>query len=358
MEKVLVAMSGGVDSSVTAALLKEKGYKVIGGTMEIFPDYEQKPLDEGGCCSLSSIEDAKMVAHKLNIPHYTFNLKEVFQKEVIDDFVNEYSDGNTPNPCIVCNKEIKFKALLKKALELDMDYIATGHYAKIDKNEDGRYTLKKACDKEKDQTYMLYGFTQFQLKHTLLPLGNYKKNEIRNIAKKLNFSVHNKPDSQEICFVPDNDYSRFLEENYPEIIEHGPILDTDGNKLGEHNGLFNYTIGQRRGLGISAPYPLYVKKLDEENNAVIVGKKDELYFKGLIAENLNYLSIPNITEPLNANIKIRYNSPEFKAKLIPLENDNIKVLFENKQRAVTPGQSVVFYNQNTVLGGGLIKEGF
>jgi len=357
VKKVLVAMSGGVDSSVTAALLKNKDYEVIGGTMEIFPDYEQKPLDEGGCCSLSSIEDAKMVAHKLDIPHYTFNLKDVFQKEVINDFVNEYSNGNTPNPCIVCNKEIKFKALLYKALQLGVDYIATGHYAKITKNN-GSYQLKKAKDEYKDQTYMLYGFTQEQLKHTLMPLGNYTKDKIRELAKDLNFSVHNKPDSQEICFVPDNDYTRFLDDNYPEIGTNGPILDTKGNKLGEHDGLFNYTIGQRRGLGISAPHPLYVKELNQKQNAVIVGKDEEIYFDGLIARDINLISMAEINNPIDIEVKIRYNSPEVKAKLIPITNNKFKVLFDKKQRAVTPGQSAVFYKGDLVIGGGIIREGF
>ena len=359
MEKVLVAMSGGVDSSVTAALLKEKGYEVIGGTMKIFPDYEQRSLDEGGCCSLSDIQDAKSVASKLDIPHYTFNLKDIFQKKVIDNFVNEYSEARTPNPCVVCNKEIKFKSLLNKALEIGADYIATGHYAKIVHNESKRNLLYKAEDPNKDQTYMLYGFTQFQLEHTLMPLGEYNKDKVRNMANELGFEVHDKEDSQEICFVPDNNYVRFLEDNYSNIGETGPIFDTDDNKLGEHEGLYNYTIGQRRGLGISLNYPVYVVGFDKENNALIVGKNEEVFSKGLWAENLNWISIKSLKEDMEVKAQIRYNSPAVEAVIYPGKKDEmIKVVFKEKQRAITPGQSVVFYQDDLVVGGGVIKNSF
>lgn len=356
MKRVLVAMSGGVDSSVTAAILKEKGYEVIGGTMEVFPDYEQPSMEEGGCCSLSDIEDAKRVASRLGIPHYTFNLKEPFQKEVIDDFINEYANARTPNPCVICNREIKFKALLKKALQLGADYIATGHYARIIHNPGGRHLLKKSVDKEKDQTYMLYVLNQFQLEHTLMPLGDYNKSQVRKIAKQLGFVTHNKPESQDICFVPDDDYIRFLDENKPELFEPGPILDTKENKLGEHNGLHRYTIGQRKGLGIAAGYPLYVVALDRERNAVIVGKDEEVFSKSLYAEKLNWISILELVEPIDVYARIRYNSREVPARVYPLDNGMVKVVFSEEQRAVTPGQSVVFYDGDTVIGGGLITD--
>lgn len=357
MKKVMIAMSGGVDSSVAAALLKEEGYEVIGGTMHIFPDYEESTDREDHCCSYSAVRDAKRVAQKLEIPHFVFNLQQEFQEKVIDYFVDEYSKGRTPNPCVMCNKEIKFAALHRKAIEIGCDYIASGHYAKIEK-ENGRYILKKGLDDNKDQSYMLYVLNQEQLSQTLFPLSEYTKEEIRTKAKDLGFEIHNKAESQEICFVPDDDYVRFLDSNYPEISKEGPILDSEGKKVGTHKGLSHYTIGQRRGLGISMGYPIYVTALDHQNNAVIVGEDKAVFSEGLIAEELNFILFEDVDGKMEVEAQIRYNSFPVKAYIKKINSNQLKVDFESAQRAVTPGQSVVFYLGDLVLGGGIIKKSF
>ncbi|HHY37050.1 MAG TPA: tRNA 2-thiouridine(34) synthase MnmA, partial [Firmicutes bacterium] len=348
-----------VDSSVTAALLLEQGYEVIGMTMQIWPREGEPSWEEGHrtCCSLSAVEDARRVADKLGIPFYVTNLRAVFQERIIDYFTAEYARGRTPNPCIACNHYIKFDALLERALALGARYLATGHYARVEyAPEKGRYLLRKGKDRHKDQSYVLYGLTQKQLSHTLLPLGELTKEETRRLAADLGLKVAAKPDSQEICFVPDNDYRSFLRERISDRIQPGPFLDTKGNVLGTHAGLPFYTIGQRRGLGLTAPEPLYVVDIDRERNAVIVGSREELYRQELIAEDLNFIAVPTLVEPLQVTAMIRYNAPEVRAEISPLPGDEVLVRFAEPVRAPTPGQSVVFYQEDLVVGGGIIKE--
>ncbi|MEE8638672.1 MAG: tRNA 2-thiouridine(34) synthase MnmA [Candidatus Margulisiibacteriota bacterium] len=366
-KKVLVAMSGGVDSSVAAALLKEQGQDVIGATMQVWSSSalrasEDKPSKRfGGCCGIAEINDAKRVADRLNIPHYTLNFRDVFKEKVIDNFVSEYKNGRTPNPCIKCNQYIKFDHLMVKAKELDCDYIATGHYARIESRKQKvehrtqEYYLKKGADKRKDQAYVLYMMNQENLSHTLYPLGDLTKDGVRKIAKDLGLPVHDKDESQEICFIEDDDYGRFLKEVYPEAVKPGPILDREGNILGMHGGIAFYTLGQRKGIGSHQGLPKYVIQIDQEKNAIVIGDQKETFGNELIAEGVNYVSGEVPREPLKVSAKIRYNSPEAEAVLYPLENNNAKVVFKKTQRAITPGQSVVFYKGDEVIGGGIIS---
>jgi len=355
-DRVLVAMSGGVDSSLAAAILKEQGFEVIGVTMQIWSEDEPGLERETGCCSYSAVRDARSVSEKLDIPHYVLNFQEVFREEVIEYFCNQYVMGRTPNPCIVCNHRIKFEAFLKKAFALDAWYMATGHYARIvmDKEQD-RFLLKKGLDETKDQSYALYVMNQKHLQHTLLPLGNYHKTETRKEARKLGLETYDKPDSQEICFIPDDDYHRFIKEKRPDNVEPGPIMDTEGNQLGEHKGLPFYTIGQRRGLGISADEPLYVVRLDPANNAVIVGKDSEVYGQSLLVKSINLIALKELVKPVSAEVKIRYNTEAVNADIYPHEEGAI-VKFKDPVRAITPGQAAVFYDREIVLGGGIIEK--
>ena len=357
--KVVVAMSGGVDSSVAAAILREEGCEVIGITMQIWPSDKLAEEAErfGGCCGLGAVADAKKVAHRLGIPHYVVNFRDVFSEKVIADFCHEYSIGRTPNPCIRCNQFIKFDALLKRTKELGADFIATGHYARIEKEDTGgRHLLKKGIDRRKDQSYFLYAMTQEQLSHSLFPLGNLTKERVRRMAEQLELPIANKPESQEICFIPDNDYPRFIKGYITDGVKPGPILDQQGNVLGEHQGIIFYTIGQRKGLGMSAREPLYVVAINREENAIIVGSKEEVCGTELTASGLNWIAMAVPECPVRVKAKIRYLHQEAQATVTPLGENEVQVKFEESQMALTPGQAVVFYDGDRVLGGGSIEQ--
>ncbi|SES72196.1 tRNA-specific 2-thiouridylase [Natronincola peptidivorans] len=355
--RVLLGMSGGVDSSVAAYLLKQQGYEVIGVTMQIWQNAEENENSDGGCCSLSAVEDARRVANSLDIPFYVMNFKEIFKEKVIDYFIDEYLNGRTPNPCIACNKHIKFEAFLKKAHELGCYYVATGHYAKIEFDETiKRYLLKKSVTEEKDQTYALYNMNQLQLKHTLMPLGYYNKDEIRRIAEKLDLPVAAKPDSQEICFVPDNNYGDFIKANSRRKISEGNFVDKEGNYLGKHKGIIYYTVGQRKGLGIALGKPVFVTDILVDSNQVVLGDKNDVLGRELLADEVNFIPFAGLEDRKKVLVKIRYNA-KAEAATIYAENQNIvRIVFDKPLRAITPGQSVVFYNKDTVIGGGVIVK--
>ena len=342
-------MSGGVDSSLAAALLKEADYEVIGVTMQIWPADKQA---FGGCCGIEAVEDAKKVAHKLGVPHYVMNLRDIFAQKVIADFCREYSLGRTPNPCIRCNQYIKFDALLQRTKELDADLLATGHYARIEQSPDG-YRLLRAVDRSKDQSYFLYTLTQRELRHLLLPVGDYHKVEVRRLAAELELPTANRRDSQDICFIPDNDYRAFIAQHIPP--KSGDIVDTEGRVLGKHHGLTHYTVGQRQGLGLASNERLYVLRIDAANNRLVVGTEDRLSSDRLFASNLSWVSGKAPHEPINITAKIRYQSPEAAAEL-RLSDGVAEVNFHQPQKAITPGQAVVFYQGDAVLGGGIIED--
>jgi tRNA-specific 2-thiouridylase len=355
---VMLGMSGGVDSSVAAAVLKGQGYNVVGVTMQIWPDMDEgRKQVEGGCCSLSAVDDARRVADSIGIPYYVLNFKDVFQQKVIDYFNSEYLKGRTPNPCIACNRFVKFESMLQKAVSMGMDYIATGHYARIavDK-ESGRYLLKKSVTSAKDQTYALYTMTQDQLSRTLFPIGEFTKDKVREMARDLRLPVAHKPDSQEICFVEDNDYGRYISENTDADIQPGYFVDRLGNRLGMHRGIIHYTVGQRKGLGISFGKPMYVVAVNPGDNTVVLGDEKEVFSNELTASDLNFISIPKLNGEMKVTAKIRYSAKEAPAVISPLKDGRVHVLFDQPQRAVTPGQSVVFYDGDSVVGGGVIDN--
>lgn len=357
-QKVVVGMSGGVDSSVAAALLKDAGYDVVGITMQVWPDKDADAVQvEGGCCSNAAVLDARKVCDRLGIRYYVLNFKEVFENKVISYFVDEYLKGYTPNPCIACNKYIKFDELLRRARSLGALYIATGHYARIEYDSTiGRYLLKRSGDVKKDQTYVLYNMTQYQLEHTLMPLSNITKDRVRQIAEDIGLSVAHKKDSEEICFVPDNNYGSFIESREPDRANPGYFKDKDGNILGEHKGISHYTIGQRKGLGIAFGKHVYVVDIIPEENTVVLGDNEDLMSDSLIAENLNFIPFDHLESELDVTAKIRYGARETAAVITPDSEGRVFVKLETPQRAITPGQSVVFYKNDIVIGGGTIAK--
>ena len=354
--RIVVAMSGGVDSSVVAAMLAEQGHEVIGITLNVW----QKGMVDTrlhACCSLSATHDAQRVADRIGIPHYSLNFREIFAKEVMARFVASYASGRTPNPCVDCNQFVKFAAFLKRARELDADYLATGHYARIAQDRgSGSYRLFRALDPQKDQSYVLYMLGQDQLARTLFPMGSQTKSETRDLARRYGLHVADKPDSYEICFVTNDNYRDFLESWEPGIARTGPIRYKDGQVLGEHDGIANYTVGQRRGLGLTWPRPLYVIALDADGNTVYVGEEEDLYARSLQAIDVHWVADAPLAEPVRVSVRTRYRMEAVAATVEPTADGEAKVVFSQPIRAVAPGQATVFYQDNEVIGGGRIDR--
>ncbi len=355
-KKVVVGMSGGVDSSVAAVLLKREGYDVVGVTMQMWQ--EENPAvtaAQGGCCGFDAAEDARRVADVLDIPHYVMNFRKEFREKVMDYFVSEYLAGRTPNPCIACNRYVKWESLLRRSMEIGADYIATGHYAGIIRLKNGRYAVRNAVTTKKDQTYALYSLTQEQLAHTLMPVGDYTKEEIRQIAEEAGLPVAHKPDSQEICFIPDNDYAAFIDREAKERVpKPGNFVTTDGQVLGRHLGITHYTVGQRKGLNLAMGRPVFVKEIRPDTNQVVIGEADEVFGGSLVCGHINYMGMEDLKEPREALAKIRYGHTGEKCVMERIGEDRIKCVFQKPVRAITPGQAVVFYEDGYVLGGGTI----
>lgn len=362
-------MSGGVDSSLATCLLKKEGFEVIGLTMKLIPEAETdsgivandftpagRSLARAGCCSYLDTKDARQVAQRIGLPHYVIDLTKEFRERVIEYFCREYLRGRTPNPCIRCNQYIKFDLLLNKARQLGADYIATGHYARIEYSPElKRYLLKKGRDKDKDQSYVLFTMTQEQLRATIFPLGELTKQKARRLAKEFNLPVYDKAESQEICFIPDNDYKNFLKRRYKGRMKPGDIVSLDGRLLGRHEGISFYTIGQRKGLGVAAGVPLYVVAINRYQNTIVLGERKHLLKKQLTASQTNWISWPDLKAPVRLKARIRYNHQEVSAWVSPLANGQVRVTFRQAQPAVTPGQAVVFYQGDIVAGGGWIE---
>lgn len=353
MTKAIIAMSGGVDSSVAAYLMKNKGFECIGATMKLFDNDDININNEKSCCSLDGVEDARSVANKLGIPYYVFNFKADFNEKVIKNFIQTYENGGTPNPCIECNRNLKFKKLMDKMKELEFDYVVTGHYASVEE-KDGRFLLKRGVDSNKDQSYVLYSLTQEQLSHIIFPLGDYNKSEIREIAEQQGFLNAQKKESQDICFVPDGDYASFIKGYTNKEYPKGNFIDIEKNVIGQHQGIINYTVGQRKGLGVAFGEPRYVCSVNPENNTVTLGKNEDLFSTELIAKDINLISVDKINGEMRVKAKVRYKHTEQPATVIQLDEDTIKVVFDEPQRAITKGQAVVLYDGDYVVGGGTI----
>lgn len=353
MKKALIAMSGGVDSSVAAKIMKDAGYDCMGATMKLF-DNDDIVVDlEKSCCSLSDVEDARSVARRLNIPYQVFNFKAGFEEKVIQKFIRTYEAGGTPNPCIDCNRYLKFDALCRRAQTLGYDYVVTGHYARIEQ-KNGRFCLKKAVDPSKDQSYVLYSLSQEQLAHTLFPLGELTKTQVRAIAEQNGFINANKKESQDICFVPDGDYAAFIEKHTGRTWKSGNFVDKSGRILGRHKGIIRYTIGQRRGLGLALPAPMYVCEKNVSDNTVVLCSDAELFQKTAYVQDFNWVSITNPSAPFRASARIRYNMKEAPCTATPLGDDRIQIDFDQPQRAITKGQAAVLYDGDYVIGGGVL----
>ncbi len=354
-KKALIAMSGGVDSSVAAYLIKEQGFDATGITLKLFDNEDIGEKKEKTCCSLDDIDDARSVCYKLGIPYYVYNFKDSFRENVISRFISAYENGTTPNPCIDCNRYIKFEKLMQRADELEFDYVVTGHYAVIEYDEKSkRFLLKKSADLSKDQSYVLYSLTQKQLSRTLFPLGNMKKEQTREIAENLGLINAAKRDSQDICFVPDGDYAKFIEQYTGKSYPHGNFVDENGKVLGEHKGIIRYTVGQRKGLGLALPHPMYVKKKDLEKNEVILCDNESLFSRELYASDINLISCEKIDKPMKIKARVRYNQSEQPATVEQLDENTLHIVFDEPQRAISYGQAVVLYDGDYVVGGGTI----
>lgn len=352
-KKVLVAMSGGIDSSMALKFLVDDGFECVACTMNLYDNETAGISNSRTCCSIEDVLDARSICNKFNVKHYTFNFKELFKDKVINKFVENYLHGLTPNPCIDCNRYMKFEKLFERMKLLNCDYVATGHYARID-FVDCKYILKKAVDRTKDQSYVLYFLNQEKLKHLLFPLGNYEKSNIRKIALENNFVNANKRDSQDICFVPDGDYAKVIRINTNEEIKEGNIVNEDGKILGRHKGIINYTIGQHRKLGIELDGKYFVTEIDAENNEVVLGKEEGLYSDNMLVSDISFVSDEVPGNDFKCKVKIRYKKEEADAEVHMLDDKNAKIVFKEKQRAITRGQSAVFYDDDIVLGGGTI----